>query len=223
MLVGDSVALSMLPAARAAGGPVVNIATRFGCGTIPYEGTAEGVVLDPQEPLCGDWNKARASEIAAQPADLGVLVLGPWEQYDRWVDGAAVTFDSQRWRTLLAEDYARVLGEMAPAVGRMAVVLNHCHGAPDTGLPVEQMYQAGRYAPVVDDSARIEATNEAVRQAIKDTGLNVQVIDPSPFLCPDGFQDEIQGVPLYTDGVHFSEEGARVMWVWLAETLGIGP
>lgn len=221
LIVGDSVALSVLPAARAAGGPVINIATRFGCGTVPFTAVVEGLVLKPEEPLCSDWEKARSGEIAAQPADLGILYLGPWEQYDRWVDGEVVSAGSPEWLEETAGEYRRVLEEMEPHVKRLAVVLNHCHGAPDTGLPVEAMYRAGRYAPVVNDEQRIAYANAAAKRAVEQLGAPVEVIDPGSLLCEGGYREEISGVRLHTDGVHFSEEGAAMLWAWLSDRLSL--
>ena len=221
LLVGDSIALSLLPAGRAAGGPQVNIATRFGCGTVPYVATAEGLVLQPEQPLCGEWDEARAREIAAQPADLGVLFLGPWELYDRWVDDQAVPVDSDRWLALSADAYRRVLGEMTPHVGRIAVVKNFCHGAPDEGLPVESMYRAGRYAPVVNDEYRMRRTNEALDLAVREMSQDIQVVDLGDLLCRDGYTSVIDGLTLHTDGIHFSDEGGEWVWRRLARELGL--
>jgi len=210
--VGDSLALSVLPAARAAGERTVNIATRFGCGTVPFTAVAEGVVLRPEEPLCSDWERARAREIAAQSADVGILYLGPWEQYDRWIDGRAAPAGSPAWVEATTDAYRRVLEEMIPHVSSLVVVLNHCHGAPDTGLPVETMYRAGRYAPVVNDPDRISATNSAVERAVAEVGASATLLDPGTLLCANGHRDDMNGVPLTSDGVHFTEEGGAMLW-----------
>lgn len=219
LIVGDSLALSVLPAARAAGERTVNIATRFGCGTVPFTAVAEGVVLRPEEPLCSDWERARAREIAAQSADVGILYLGPWEQYDRWIDGRAAPAGSPAWVEATTDAYRRVLEEMIPHVSSLVVVLNHCHGAPDTGLPVETMYRAGRYAPVVNDPDRISATNSAVERAVAEVGASATLLDPGTLLCANGHRDDMNGVPLTSDGVHFTEEGGAMLWKWLVEEL----
>lgn len=219
LLVGDSVALSLLPAARADGSVTVNIATRFGCGTVPFDAIAEGVLLRPEEPLCSEWEANRAKEIAAQPADVGVLILGPWEQYDRWIRDTQAPFGGVTWTQATVNDYRRVIDEMTPHVERIAVILNHCRGAPDADLPIEMMYRSGRFAPVVNDVDRVNATNEALRQAIMGLGMPVQVLDLDPLLCQDGYSREVGGVSLHTDGVHFTEPGAALVWDWILPQL----
>ncbi|MGH3330445.1 MAG: acyltransferase family protein [Nocardioidaceae bacterium] len=167
VLVGDSQALSLFAAVRNAPGTglTLHVATRFGCGVVPYVATAEGVRLTPQQPLCGDWAKAREWEIASASADLGVLFAGGWEQYERYVAGRAVSFRDPEWLRLTTRGYRTVLEEMSRHVDHLAVALNHCHDAPEIQLPVTTLYRWGRYPPVVNDSARVAATNRAIRAA----------------------------------------------------------
>ena len=72
-----------------------------------------------------------------------------------------------------------------------------------------------RYPDVVNDPARVAAVNAAAQEAAARSGLEVTVIDPNPYLCRGGYQVTIDGVPMHTDGVHFTEEGARLYWQWL--------
>lgn len=217
LFVGDSNALSIALAVRDAPGRrwSVAVATRFGCGVVPYTAVADGTVLNPEQPLCGDWERARPAEIAAQPADYSLLFVGGWEQYDRWVAEEAVPVDSARWLRLTSRDYAAVLREMRASSGHIGIVLNSCHGVPETGLPVEVMYQAGRYAPVINDERRIALTNRAARAAARAVGFPVRILDLNEFLCADGYTESRDGVVLRTDGLHFTAEGSRLIWTWI--------
>lgn len=220
LLVGDSNTLSLFAAVRDRPAPAaaVRVATRFGCGVVPFTASLAGQPAEPQQPLCGDWARARASEIRNAHADVGVLVAGSWEQYDRWIDGRAVPYTDPRWAAATRAAYTAVLREMKPAVRRTVVVLDHCHGAPETGLPAQTMFQAGRWAPVVNDPARVAAVNAAIRRAAAAVG-DVRVVDPNPFLCPNGFTERKDGVLLRTDGMHFTTEGAQLLWTWLGPRL----
>lgn len=109
---------------------------------------------------------------------------------------------------------------MATATPRQALVLGSCHGAPEVDLPADTLYRAGRYPAVVNDPARIQAANEAAKEAVARSGLEVTVIDPGPFLCAGGkYRPEIDGVVMHTDGLHFTQEGARLYWQWLGPKL----
>lgn len=217
LFVGDSNALSVFAAVRDRPGRgwSVAIATRFGCGVLPYTAVADGVVLTPAQPLCSDWERARAGEISAQPADVALLFAGGWEQYDRWFRGRAIPYTSQRWMRLTVRDYARALREMRGSAKLIGVVLNGCHHVPDTDLPIETMYQAGRYAPVINDERRVQATNRAIRAAARSVEFRVYVLDLHSFLCSEGYTDTKDGTALRTDGLHFTPEGSRLIWTWM--------
>ncbi|MGH3331014.1 MAG: SGNH hydrolase domain-containing protein, partial [Nocardioidaceae bacterium] len=220
VLVGDSQALSLFAAVRSAPGEglTLHVATRFGCGVAPYVATAEGVTLRPQQPLCGDWVRAREWEIAAAEADMGVLFAGGWEQYDRHVAGRAVSFRDPEWLRLTTRAYRTVLAEMSRQVDHLAVALDHCHDAPEYQLPVTTLYQWGRYPPVVNDPARVAATNRAVRAAAA-AFPDVTVLDINALLCANGLTDSIDGVTLRTDGMHWTTDAGRLVWTWMLPRL----
>ncbi len=220
MLVGDSIALSLFSAYRPDLVPGLSVlpGTEFGCGLVPYEVALNGAKL-PVRAECKTWEQQRAQRIASSGANLGVMFAGPWEQYDRWIDDEPVPFTDPRWTEATTNDYSRVLAELAQ-LPRQAVVLNSCHGAPELDLPDAVLFQAGRYPGVVNDPARVAAVNQAAREAVRRTGRDIPIIDPDGFLCDDGqYRATIDGVQMHTDGVHFTEEGARLYWQWLGPRL----
>lgn len=220
ILVGDSVALSLYAAYQPGLVPGLSVlpGTEFGCGLVPYDAALNGAKM-PVTQQCLQWEKDRAARIAGSGANLGVLFAGPWEQYDRWIDGP-VPYTDPRWRAETVNAYARVLAEITAATPEQAVVLSSCHGAPELDLPDAALFQAGRYPGVVNDPGRIAAVNDAVREAVRRSGRDIPIIDPNPFLCDgDRYRAQIDGVPMHTDGVHFTEEGARLYWEWLGPKL----
>lgn len=219
VLVGDSVALSLYAAylPEIQRGLTVAPGSEFGCGVVPFETSVNGVRY-PVTAQCQQWQEQRADRIANTGANLGVLFAGPWEQYDRWIDGP-VPYTDPKWREATVAGYVTVLNELAENTDHQAVVLNTCHGAPDLDLPDAVLYQAGRVPGVINDPDRAAAVNDTVKEAVRRSGVDATVIDPNPFLCQDGYQAQLDGVPLHTDGVHFTEEGARLYWQWLAPRL----
>lgn len=221
VLVGDSVPLSLFAAYQPGSvqGLTVTPGVQFGCGVVPFEAALNGARM-PMPHECRIWEEVRADQIAASGANLGVLFAGPWELYDRWIDGRTVPYTDPAWKEATVRDYLRVLEEIADATTRQALVLSSCHGAPEVDLPAVTLYQAGRYPGVVNDPARIRAVNEAAREAVARSGLNVTIIDPGPVLCAaDKYRAEIDGVTMHTDGLHFTEAGARWYWKWLGPKL----
>jgi len=216
ILVGDSVALSLFAAYQPGSteGLTVLPGTEFGCGLVPFDAALNGTRMPVREE-CAKWDRERAPRIAASGANFAVMFPGPWEQYDRWIAGESVAYTDPRWHDATVRDYERVLREMAAVTDRVAVVLDTCHGAPELDLPDTVLFQAGRYPGVVNDQARVDAVNAAAQQAAAQSGLDVTVIDPNPYLCRRGYQGTIDGVQMHTDGVHFTESGARLYWKWL--------
>ncbi|WP_170323448.1 acyltransferase family protein [Cryptosporangium phraense] len=221
LLVGDSNTLSLFAAVRDDPGPDVtlSIATRFGCGVVPYTAAIEGKPVSPEEPLCTDWAAQREMEIEAAQPTVGVLFSGTWEQYDRWIGGRTVPYTSAEWMRVTTADYVQVLREILKYSPRALVVLNHCHSVSDPGLPAATMFAAGRYPPVINDPQRVVATNTAAKKAAATFGGKVAVIDPNPFLCKNGFTEQLDGVQLRTDGVHLTTEGGKLLWKWLEPRL----
>jgi peptidoglycan/LPS O-acetylase OafA/YrhL len=220
-LVGDSNTLSLFAAVRndPGAGVTLSIATRFGCGVAPYTAAIEGKAVSPEQPLCGDWARNRASEIQSQNPTLGVLFAGSWEQYDRWINGKTVAYTTKQWQQVTTAAYVQVLKEILAAAPRAIVVLDHCHDVPDTGLPAATMFAAGRYPPVLNSVQRVAATNTAARAAAATFGSKVRVIDPNPFLCASGYTNTMNGVTIRTDGLHLTTTGGQLVWNWLRPQL----
>lgn len=223
VLVGDSQALSLYAGIKddPSSTLTVRLVTRLGCGVVPYVSVVGGQPVSPQEPLCDDWAKARGSEIANAAGDLGVLFAGSWEQYDRWVDGRAVPYTDPEWMTLTVADYRTVLAEILHSMPHAAVVLDHCHDVPNVDIPASTLFQWGRYPPVVNDPGRIAATNRAVETAASYFPA-VTVVDVGSLLCAHGYQASVDGVQLRTDGLHWTTEGARLVWRWMEPKLVAG-
>ena len=220
VLVGDSIALSLYAAYQPALIPGLSVypGTEFGCGLVPYDVALNGAPIKARA-QCQTWEQQRAQRIASAGANLGVMFVGPWEQYDRWIDGEAVPYTDRRWQEATVNAYSRVIAELAQLPAQ-AVVLGTCHGAPALDLPDAVLYQAGRFADVVNDPARIAAVNAAAREAVRRSGRDITIIDPNPYPGDGGdYRATIDGVPMHTDGVHFTEEGARLYWQWLGPRL----
>jgi lysophospholipase L1-like esterase len=48
----------------------------------------------------------------------------------------------------------------------------------------------------------------------------VVLLDLKTFLCPDGrYADRLHGVKMRSDGVHFTPDGAKLVWRWMAPQL----
>jgi len=184
--------------------------TQLGCGLRPVTMYASGKVINPA-PMCFEWEARRETELAAAPPDIGVLFAGSWEQFDTQVDGTVLPAGSPEWRRGLVDYYTGQLQMLARHSEHTAIMLNHCHLTPDVGI--------GPEPGVVNDQARVELVNAAAREAAAASGVDVEIIDINEFLCSNGFEGYRDGVLMRVDGLHFTPEGADIVWRWLAPQL----
>ena len=211
-ILGDSNAFDLrsnYPADVAPGFQVTG-STQLGCGLFPQTLWAEGKRIPPI-PQCADWKARRAGEVATVKPDLGVLVAGSWEQYDREVDGKVLVAGTKAWTDDLAARFAAELTSLSASSKHVAFVNDHCHLTPDLGL--------GPEPHIVNDDKRVADVNVAVKQAITMVGFPVTLVDMNDFLCRDGYSNTRNGVTLRQDGLHFTPEGARIVWAWLGPQL----
>ena len=209
--LGDSQAFNLRSnyAPDVAPGFQLSGSTQLGCGLFP-DPRREGKVIPP-DPACSDWVKRRNTEVTAVHPDLGVLFAGSWEQYDRQVNGRILVAGTPEFEADLAARLAAELRALAATSTHVAIVTDHCHRTPDLGT--------GPEPHIVNDDSRVAAVNAAVRVAATQAGVPVRVIDLDAFLCSDGFTATKDGVKLRVDGLHFTPEGARVVWAWLGPQL----
>lgn len=87
-----------------------------------------------------------------------------------------------------------------------------CHDDPATVRDGEQLG-----AVKIDPTA----TNKVVTRWAKEvqeqhSEVSVAVLDLNSAVCAQGYRAQINGAELYADRVHFSRQGAQLVWTWLA-------
>lgn len=211
-LLGDSVAYNLradfvpeaVPGLRLTG------STQLGCGLLPDTLTAEGKVIVPP-PECRAWHRRMGQEIATAAPDVGVLLVGSWEQYDRIVDGTELDLGSAAFERHVQGELQSLLDLLDPSSRPVAVLNVPCHRTPDFGL--------GPEPHIVNDDERVRQIDAVVSDFVAGAGPNVHLVDFDDFLCHDGYTETRNGVTLRTDGLHFTPEGAQLIWRWLGPQL----
>ena len=211
-LLGDSVPYSLRVAFRptTVSGLYVAGSTQLGCGLIPVPIAIDGQpkALDER---CGPWDAAWPADVRTVDPDVAVLFPGIGEQFDQIVDGRMLTFGTPEYERHLT----RTLGsdvERLGAGGRpVAVVTVACHRVPDSGV--------SRDPAIINDDGRVRWLNGVLARFAERQPDRVTLVDLYGFLCADGYRTTKDGVTLRTDGLHFSEAGAAVVWRWLGPRL----
>ena len=205
LVVGDSGAyfLGEQLALDAEGlGLVVRAAGTISCGVATVGGGVRmddgSFVADPD--WCPGWDQRWAAEVAAFRPDVALLVLAWPGLGDRDIDG--------RWEGPCDDGYRR---SYAGELERAASVLSA------TGARVlvatAPYFAADDPPPGVD--RRVDCLNSLYRQAGAADGR--AVLDLFAFACPEGrCRDDVDGVPLRPDRLHFTGPGASAAGRWLA-------
>lgn len=211
LLVGNSIPYSLYVGFNPGSYPDLNVMqnTNFGCDPIEAPKVVNGAVA-AVDPACITWRDSWPATISSVQPDLTVVFLTHPMLNDHVVDGATLVagspahddFLEQAWGTI--HDRALESGSSNVAFVNLA-----CHRLADLGASDE-------VTRTNDDKAVTHLNNLARAWG---AASDVAVIDQFAFLCAGGYEDAINGVPLYVDGLHFSEDSAREYWTWLAPQL----
>ncbi|HEX6419979.1 MAG TPA: acyltransferase family protein [Acidimicrobiales bacterium] len=222
LIGGDSVAWSLAFDQVARGdvpeGVQLRLVADLGCTLVPGVAVVDGVERPSQ--FCGDWRSAWQAEAFRFAPDVVVVAWGAWEVYDH-VDGdrylrAGTPEFAAAYRASLADSLDRTIA-VAPDV-RFAFVTVPCMAETSPRL-------GGPDSPR-NDPARLRWVNDLTVDVAGRYGPRATVVDLGPLLCRGGeVRDEVDGVVLRDDGVHFTPEAAPMVWdyierrihPWLAE------
>ncbi|MEY2458328.1 MAG: hypothetical protein QOG30_158, partial [Acidimicrobiaceae bacterium] len=191
---------------------VVGRVTPFGCsitrgGQRRYQGSSGRTSKE-----CDAWADTWPAQLAATPADVAVVLEGPWEVADRKLPGDNV------WRHPGDPAFDSYLNsELLAAVD---VLLKQVHTvvlltSPNIQDSLELPNPPERPFPE-SDPARMAAFNDALRR-VADERSAVEVVDLNAYLAslPGGEMD----LSLRPDGVHFTLGSTHVVGPWIGQAL----
>jgi peptidoglycan/LPS O-acetylase OafA/YrhL len=211
-LLGDSVPYSLRVAFRPETVPGLYVAgsTQLGCGLIPVPIAIDGQpkALDPR---CVPWDAVWPADVRAVDPDVAVLFPGIGEQFDQVVDGRMLTFGTPEYERHLVRTLGSDVDRLGAGGRPVALVTAACHRVPDGGV--------SRDPAIINDDGRVRWLNGVLTRFAAQRPGRVTLLDLYGFLCADGYQATRDGVTLRTDGLHFSEAGAAVVWRWLGPRL----
>ncbi len=224
-VVGDSVPASLLSGwdpGRYRGLEVLRYAEYGGCSATPV--TMQ--VLDrqvPESPVCASWRQLWPREVREKGADVVLAPAGLRFVLPTVVDGEVVPPRSEQLRGLVEADLDAMREQTERSGAAQLDILNvPCRVLDGSSQPRQQLEQIRAQLGITDGELVLDPTwvngvidDWAARQG--DDGPRVTVLDLDAQLCPGGrHQRVVGGALLYEEGVHFTPEGARAVWSWLA-------
>ncbi|BDZ58212.1 hypothetical protein GCM10025872_18690 [Barrientosiimonas endolithica] len=212
VLLGNSVPASLLSALDGAAYPDLTMSgvVNFGCDPFAGKKVLDGGKLQAETAECAAWKKAWPGEIKKARPDVVAFMIPQTLVSDFNVGGRRLAFGTPAHDQFIADSMTQVrAATLATGTRTFAVMTLACHDVPDFGVSEEQSR--------VNDIDRVRRVNSVVRSW---AGRNdVPVIDTFGALCSGGFKPNVNGVPLYRDGLHFTDTSAPLIWRWLMPQL----
>jgi peptidoglycan/LPS O-acetylase OafA/YrhL len=185
--------------------------TVLGCGVVGGENVVRGRVV-PTSPTCHLWPDVYREGIEGMRPDVSVLFVGGWEVLDRQFPDRRLEVFTDEYRAYLLEqlEVARVV--LTPRGEPLVVLGPACYDRP--------VVSENDVAGVQNDPARLDWVKGVFREFAAMNPATVTYVDLGPLLCPGGVpRDTIDGTVVRDDGMHFTFDGAKLVWEWLAPEL----
>ena len=214
LLTGDSIAFTL-----AYPGPPpsdrdqiwVRSETKIGCGLLTGTMYSQGVAGADQKD-CGDWPQRFAAGRDQYHPDVAALLLGGWEIYDREVDGRRYHAGTPAMESLLRAKLDQAKDVLTRDGAHLVLLTAPCFDVTDRNLGTWGEHERA-------DPKRLDWLNDVLRRYATDHA-GVDVIELAGYVCPGGTSvRKIHGTELRYDGEHYTFDGARLVWHWLAPQL----
>jgi len=213
VVLGDSVAFSLGYHFKAAMAPGVKTKTAalIGCGVVRGAHIINGKVSVPN-PTCAQWPARWTEAVDSFDPDVSLVMVGAWEVYDRKVDGRTLRVGTPEYESYLDAEMETALGVAASRGAPVALLNVPCYQQPNL--------QLGEPPSARNDPARVAWVNQVFQRVVARHPQRLRLIDLGGFLCPGGhYAEKLDGVKVRSDGVHFTPDGAGVVWRWLGPQL----
>ncbi|TWP33316.1 acyltransferase family protein [Leekyejoonella antrihumi] len=216
LIVGDSVGFSV--GLNFPGHDYPNTAmtghTMLGCGTAvqylafngkPQPGGANQECNDPFQ----NWS-AYVKQTKAQAV---VWSLGGWDVFDHVINGKVMKEQSPAYATYFRSRLEQGLKLLGPNV--QVVIPNvPCYNQPQYVVGGENL------APSRNSPQRAAALNKILAGFASAHPHQVHIFNVAEHVCPGGkFTENLDGVKVRDDGVHYTTAGAKLFWKWIMPTL----
>jgi peptidoglycan/LPS O-acetylase OafA/YrhL len=214
-LVGDSVAVSLADGWKGERYPDITLrnAARIGCDLVTDRAVGDNGLL-PEEPQCKTFGADWVAAARDQGADTLVVLAGMQMMIGHQIFDRRVQPNTAEGRTLIFDTLDRI-EKSAREVGVRTIQV--------VGMPCRQIDplrldpRLRFFAKPGSDPANIAWLNGVLRDWAAGAADRRAFLDLWQPLCAKaGFDPVVHGVQLYHDTVHFSPEGAAMVWTWLA-------
>lgn len=186
--------------------------TQLGCSLLQGARKFQGKAHETNVPNCQRWPEQWAAQLDANPTDVAVILMGPWDVTDHRLPGDA------QWRHVgdpVLDEALRAQMRLAVHIMLQRVKRVVWLTSPDVRNDLALPDRPARGYPE-NDPARMKRYNELVSQVASEVPA-VAVVDLNGHLrsLPGGEMDP----SLRPDGVHFSNESTDIVAPWISDAI----
>jgi peptidoglycan/LPS O-acetylase OafA/YrhL len=210
LLVGDSVAQSL---ASGLDNRIPGFGLVWSAGCRLIHGTLD---FDNQYSENCDWEDMFGSVVDRIRPRYTIVLMGTWDLFNVRLPGTntSVAPGDPRWNQAYARQLERLIRLLRRSGSDVVLLTIPCSGGGLLKGPAREFLH-GAF-----DVNRVTAANAVMREVAAAHPGHVHLLDLFSVVCPNGrFAGAINGVVMRTDGVHFSEGGARLVSGWLVPQL----
>nr|WP_255499345.1 acyltransferase [Aeromicrobium senzhongii] len=193
-----------------------------GCGLLPLTTFWSPGYREPVKPQCRDSREQMADELRKNEIDVLVLMVGTdLGTLHEQADGSLIGPDDRRLGPLVREqlDDLRAAADAA-GVRQVQLVTLPCRDVSVERLPSPPFDRdwMREHTEVTRNLAEPDRANRWFASWADRT--DTPLLDLHGALgCDDGFRKQINGITLFRDALHFSEEANPMLWTWLAPAI----
>jgi peptidoglycan/LPS O-acetylase OafA/YrhL len=161
----------------------------------------------PEDPQCPLYREDRHHWVPEFRPDVVAVLSGTWDSYDIVVDGQRLDVGTPAHDQWFGRQLDLLVAQFSVTGARVVFLTAPCNeraeGLGGGGLPE-------------NDEKRIDHLNDLYRQAAERSPDQAGVVDLHGLVCPGGrYAEEVDGVPMRSDGVHFTDAAAGYIRDWL--------
>lgn len=158
---------------------------------------------------CPEFVQRLGGEIAAAQPDVVAFFVTQSMLFDRELDGKIIAAGTPEYKRFITKSLTDLQERVVSSGAKhFAIVTQACHQLPARDTEYDER---------LNDTQAVKWINDVVVDWAR--AHQAPVVDQNALLCSGGYHDTINGREMYEDYIHFSPEGAKEFWKWLAPEL----
>ncbi len=213
-IVGDSVGITLYINGPSSLDGVFSVrdSSIEGCGIVEQGAMMSGGRTRRDFSACVNFAQRWAADVAAHGPDMVLVVIGAWEVFDLFIDGATVSFGSEQHDAILRAGLMQMSAEFGNIDTAVALLEVPCQ-FPRPGGGLTPLPERG-------ERWRTDHLNVLLREIAAEDDLlddRMRFVTSPPALCDD---PAVGDNPSFRwDGTHFGPPGGALVWDHLLDQL----